>query len=121
MMRIEHIDHVQLAMPKGDEARAREFYGGVLGMREVTKPPMLAKRGGAWFESGHAQIHLGVEEDFRPAKKAHVALAVQGAAALRERLAASGYPVREDDAIDGVKRFFTDDVFGNRIEFVESL
>jgi catechol 2,3-dioxygenase-like lactoylglutathione lyase family enzyme len=118
-MNINNIDHVQLAMPAGEEAKARVFYAGVLGMNEIPKPPILAKRGGAWFQTGSVQLHLGVEEDFRPAKKAHVALTVSGAAELRRRLAIAGYPVREDAAIDGVKRFFTDDAFGNRIEFID--
>ncbi len=118
MIRIERIDHVQLAMPPGEEERARAFYSDVLGMREVAKPAVLAKRGGAWFETGPVQLHLGVEADFRPARKAHVALAISGANALRRKLTDAGYPVREDDAIEGVARFFTDDAFGNRIEFI---
>jgi catechol 2,3-dioxygenase-like lactoylglutathione lyase family enzyme len=112
------IDHVQLAMPKGEEAKARAFYAGLLGMNEVAKPEALAKLGGAWFESGPVQLHLGVEHDFRPAKKAHVALRVSGCNVLRGRLSAAGHDVRDDDAITGVTRFFTDDCFGNRIEFV---
>jgi catechol 2,3-dioxygenase-like lactoylglutathione lyase family enzyme len=118
-MHIDRIDHVQLAMPPGAEEQARSFYAGVLGMNEVPKPPVLAQRGGAWFKTGSVQLHLGVEQDFHPAKKAHVALAVSGAKELRERLVRAGLPIREDDAIDGVKRFFTDDVFGNRFEFIE--
>ena len=101
---ITAIDHVQLAMPRGKEAKARAFYAGVLGMREIEKPPVLAKRGGAWFEAGAAQIHLGVEDDFRPAKKAHVALHI-AANGLRKQLAAAGYPVIDDDAIAGVHAF----------------
>jgi catechol 2,3-dioxygenase-like lactoylglutathione lyase family enzyme len=119
MMRIGRIDHVQIAMPRGEEHRARAFYAGVLGMTEVAKPPKLAPKGGAWFATGAVQIHLGIEAEFRPAKKAHVALTVTGAANLRQRLADAGYPVREDDNIEGTKRFFTDDAFGNRIEFIE--
>ncbi len=114
---IRAIDHVQLAMPRGREAEARAFYGAVLGMAEVEKPPVLARRGGCWFEVGAAQIHLGVEDDFRPAKKAHVTLRVSGDA-LRGRLAAAGYAVRDDTDISGVTRFFTDDCFGNRLEFI---
>ena len=117
---IERIDHVQLAMPPGEEEKARAFYAGILGMREVIKPPVLAARGGGWFESGGAQLHLGVEADFRPARKAHVALTISGPAALRTKLEEAGYPVREDAAIEGVERFFTDDAFGNRIEFIET-
>lgn len=113
------IDHVQLAMPKGEEAKARAFYGGVLGMVELEEPPVLATRGGCWFASGAAQIHLGVEADFRPAKKAHPALTTAQGGALRQRLAAAGYPVIDDDAIPGATRFYTADCFGNRIELVE--
>jgi catechol 2,3-dioxygenase-like lactoylglutathione lyase family enzyme len=119
MMRIDRIDHVQLAMPPGAEEQARAFYSGILGMSEVQKPPVLAQRGGAWFITGQVQLHLGVEQDFRPAKKAHVALAVLGGDELRRKLADAGHPIRDDDAIDGVRRFFTDDAFGNRIEFIE--
>jgi catechol 2,3-dioxygenase-like lactoylglutathione lyase family enzyme len=119
-MKISRIDHVQLAMPPGEEQKARAFYATVLGMVEIPKPPILAKRGGAWFQTGSVQLHLGVEEDFRPAKKAHVALAVSGAEKLRKKLADAGYAVRDDVAIEGVKRFFTDDAFGNRIEFIEN-
>ncbi len=118
-MSIGSIDHVQLAMPRGEEAKARAFYGDVLGMREVAKPAKLALRGGAWFEAGAAEVHLGVEEDFRPARKAHVAFTVTDGSELRRKLQAAGHPVREDDAIAGVRRFFTDDAFGNRLEFIE--
>lgn len=114
------IDHVQLAMPKGEEAKARAFYGDVLGMKEIEKPPVLAKRGGCWFASGAVQIHLGVEDDFRPAKKAHPALTAAKGAPLRTRLAAAGYPVIDDDAIPGTARFYTADCFGNRIEIIET-
>jgi catechol 2,3-dioxygenase-like lactoylglutathione lyase family enzyme len=113
------IDHVQLAMPKGEEAKARAFYEGILGMKEIAKPELLAKRGGAWFESGKVQIHLGVEDDFRPAKKAHVAIVVERNFGLRKILTDASFPVKDDDMIPGVKRFYTDDTFGNRIEIIE--
>ena len=119
VMHLVSIDHVQLAMPKGEEAKARAFYAGVLGMSELEKPSALANRGGAWFQSGAVQIHLGVEDDFRPAKKAHVALAVRDSEPLRRKLSESGYRVHDDDLVLGVKRFYTDDSFGNRIEFIE--
>jgi catechol 2,3-dioxygenase-like lactoylglutathione lyase family enzyme len=112
------IDHVQLAMPKGEEAKARAFYSGVLGMAEIEKPSALVGRGGAWFQSGAVQLHLGVEEDFRPAKKAHVAIVTHGGDALKSKLRQHGHDVRDDDAIAGRSRFFTDDAFGNRIEFI---
>jgi catechol 2,3-dioxygenase-like lactoylglutathione lyase family enzyme len=118
-MKIMRIDHVQLAMPSDGEAMARDFYSGILGMTELPKPTVLAMRGGAWFQAGNVQLHLGVEEDFRPAKKAHVALSITDASELRSKLANAGYPIREDSAIDGLKRFFTDDAFGNRIEFID--
>jgi catechol 2,3-dioxygenase-like lactoylglutathione lyase family enzyme len=117
-MTLTHIDHVQLAMPIGLESKAREFYIGILGMAEIAKPPMLAKRGGAWFAVGEVQIHLGVEEDFRAAKKAHVALRLIGSEALRNKLSAAGFPVKDDDAIPDSKRFYTEDCFGNRLEFI---
>ena len=118
-MKILSIDHVQLAMPKGEESKARSFYVDMLGMTEITKPDALTGRGGAWFKSGKVQIHLGVEEEFRPAKKAHVAFAVSDAAPLRSTLSSHGCRVQDDDLIPGMKRFYTDDCFGNRIEFIE--
>jgi len=114
------IEHVQLAMPAGGEERAREFYGGLLGMREMTKPPELAKRGGCWFGSGAVQIHLGVEADFRAARKAHPALRCRDYDGLSARLRAAGVEVREDDAIPGVRRCHIFDPFGNRIELIRS-
>ncbi len=115
---ITALDHVQLAMPTGREAEARGFYIGVLGMTEMEKPPTLAKRGGAWFVSGNAQVHLGVEQDFHAAKKAHPALCISQSSALREKLANAGYPTIDDHAIPGTKRFYTEDCFGNRIELI---
>jgi catechol 2,3-dioxygenase-like lactoylglutathione lyase family enzyme len=116
------IDHVQLAMPFGGEDRARSFYAGLLGMKEVAKPPELAKRGGCWFECGPAQIHLGVEEDFRPARKAHPALRCFDYHALVARLRDAQVEVRADDSIPGVERCHIVDPFGNRIELIaESL
>ena len=112
------IDHVQLAMPVGEEDRARGFYGELLGMTEITKPEELAKRGGCWFGSGSVQIHLGVEVDFRPAKKAHPALRCGDYDALTARLRAAGVDVRNDNSIPGVRRCHVSDPFGNRIELV---
>jgi catechol 2,3-dioxygenase-like lactoylglutathione lyase family enzyme len=117
-MRITGIDHVQLAMPQGEEQRAREFYSHILGIPEVPKPPELAKRGGAWFESQFLKIHLGVEGDFRPARKAHPALLVEDLPGLVTLLRAQGYSVT-DDAVDGLVRAFVADPFGNRIELME--
>jgi catechol 2,3-dioxygenase-like lactoylglutathione lyase family enzyme len=112
------IDHVQLAMPHGGEAEARSFFVKLLGMAEVLKPLELAKRGGCWFESGTVQVHLGVEEDFRAAKKAHPALRCEDYLGLTARLRAAGVVVQEDDSIPGVRRCHVFDPFGNRIELV---
>jgi catechol 2,3-dioxygenase-like lactoylglutathione lyase family enzyme len=112
------IDHVQLAMPRGEEAKARHFYGDVLGMTEMAKPPELAKRGGCWFASGAVQIHLGVEEEFRPAKKAHPGLRCGDYDGLVERLRAAGVDVQEDRNIPGVRRCHVFDCFGNRLELI---
>jgi catechol 2,3-dioxygenase-like lactoylglutathione lyase family enzyme len=118
-MRIERLDHVQLAMPAGGENAARVFYSQTLGIPEVQKPPHLAKRGGCWFESDSVKIHLGVEQDFRPAKKAHPALIVSDLPALIERLSDNGYQVAEDQPLEGYNRRYVDDPFGNRIELME--
>ena len=112
------IDHVQLAMPEGEEAKAREFFAGVLGMREVPKPEKLAARGGCWFESGGVRIHAGVERDFRPARKAHPALRCSNFDELLLRLAARGIPRQDDDSIPGTRRCHIADPFGNRIELI---
>ena len=114
------IDHVQLAMPAGGEDAARAFYTGLLGLPEVPKPANLAARGGCWFENGAVKLHLGVEADFRPAKKAHPALLVGKLAALAARLEDAGVSVRRDGEIPGVKRCHTDDPFGNRIELIQA-
>ena len=118
-MRITRLDHVQLAMPAGGEDLARAFYNGVLGIPEVAKPPDLAKRGGCWFERGELKIHLGVEADFRPARKAHPALLVVDLHALSEKLRSSGYALLEDEPLEGYQRIYVDDPFGNRIELME--
>jgi len=112
------LDHVQLAMPRGAEEAARAFYGGLLGLVELPKPAPLAARGGLWFSCGALQLHLGVEPDFRPARKAHPALLVSGYDELLAELRRAEAPVREDDALEGVTRAFTEDPFGNRIELV---
>ena len=114
------IDHVQLAMPVGQEGAARRFYGELLGLVEVDKPPRLAARGGCWFvdRAGAIHLHLGVDPDFRPAAKAHPAFVVRDLELLRRRLEEAGREVVEDDAIAGVRRFYTADPFGNRLEFV---
>ena len=113
------IDHVQLAMPPGEEAAARRFYSSLLGMKEVPKPARLAKRGGCWFESGNVQIHVGVEQEFRPAKKAHPALRCSDYAGLISKLHAAGIEVQEANDIPEVRRCHLHDPFGNRIELIE--
>lgn len=117
-MRDAHLHHVQLAMPPGGEAAARRFYDGVLGIPEVDMPPELASRGGAWFRAGDLEIHLGVEEDFTPASRAHPAILVDDLGAVAARLREAGHDVRDDDRLPGHRRFHTDDPFGNRIEFL---
>ena len=118
-MRITRIDHVQLAMPAGGEKLARAFYGGALGIQEVPKPAHLATRGGCWFEREDLKIHLGVEAEFRPARKAHVALLVANLLELQEQLRSSGYQLKEDEPLEGYRRIYVDDPFGNRIELLE--
>src|SRR5690348_3358701 len=113
------IDHVQLAMPAGAEQRARDFYEGLLGIPEAPKPPELARRGGVWFERGALKVHLGVEADFRAARKAHPGFLVSGLAELAGRLRAAGVEVIEDDLLEGYLRVFVADPFGNRIELLE--
>jgi catechol 2,3-dioxygenase-like lactoylglutathione lyase family enzyme len=113
------LDHVQLAIPAGGEDAARAFYGGVLGLQEVPKPANLAARGGCWFSVGTLHLHLGVERDFRPARKAHPALLVTDLATLAARCAAHGHPVRSDEPLEGYERLYVDDPFGNRIELME--
>ena len=117
-MTILGFEHVQLAMPAGREAEAREFYSRLLGIPEIPKPAELARRGGAWFESGSVKIHLGVEADFRPARKAHPALLVRDLRALVERLREARVDVVEDP-LDGYFRVYAEDPFGNRVELME--
>ena len=118
MTEILRIDHVQLAMPAGREAEAREFYSGLLGIPEIVKPPQLAERGGVWFEIGSVKIHLGVEMDFRPARKAHPALLVHDLRGLVKRLCEARVDVLEDP-LEGRFRVYIADPFGNRIELME--
>jgi catechol 2,3-dioxygenase-like lactoylglutathione lyase family enzyme len=112
------IDHVQLAMPAGREDEARQFYAGLLGIPERAKPADLAARGGAWFESETVKLHLGVEADFRPARKAHPALLVRDLRALVDRLRQAGVPVIEEP-LAGHHRVYVADPFGNRLELME--
>jgi catechol 2,3-dioxygenase-like lactoylglutathione lyase family enzyme len=113
------LDHVQLAMPKDEEARAREFYGDLLGMEEVAKPEPLAGRGGVWFERGPVKVHLGVESEFRPALKAHPGIVVDDREALVARLSAAGYEIVTGPEVFGQIQIYTNDPFGNRLELMQ--
>jgi catechol 2,3-dioxygenase-like lactoylglutathione lyase family enzyme len=117
---IRAIDHVQVAAPAGCEPAAREFYGSILGMKEIVKPESLRARGGCWFQCGRDQLHIGVEKDFRAARKAHPAFAVENLGALRNSLHARGIPIVEDQNLPGTERFCVHDPWGNRLEFIES-
>jgi catechol 2,3-dioxygenase-like lactoylglutathione lyase family enzyme len=118
-MRIEALNHVQLAMPAGEEEAARRFYTGILDIPEVEKPAHLAKRGGCWFERGVLKVHLGVEQDFRPAKKAHPAFIVTDLPCLIRRLEGANFTVVADEPLAGYDRCYVSDPFGNRIELME--
>jgi catechol 2,3-dioxygenase-like lactoylglutathione lyase family enzyme len=120
-MPILALHHVQLAMPRGREDEARNFYVDVLGFTECPKPPNLAARGGAWFSAGSAEVHLGVEDDFRPAKKAHPALLVRDLPAMAAQCLAAGFSVIRDEPLPGYDRFYVVDPFGNRLELLEAL
>jgi catechol 2,3-dioxygenase-like lactoylglutathione lyase family enzyme len=113
------MDHFQIAAPVGCEAAAREFYGSILGMEEIEKPPVLRARGGCWFQCGGQQLHIGVERDFRPARKAHPAFAVADLDELRATLAAQGIAVVDDAELPATRRFYAEDPWGNRLEFIE--
>ena len=121
-MEILSIDHVQIAMPAGQEDQARAFYIEQLGFTEIPKPPDLAKRGGAWFQSGSVQLHLGVESDFRPVRKAHPAFVVSDLDSLIAKVQSAGYETdTPQPPLDGYKRAHVFDPFGNRIELMEKL
>lgn len=113
------LDHIQLAMPAGGEAEARRFYGEVLGLRELAKPAPLAARGGCWFEGPTLQLHLGVEQPFAPARKAHPAFLVADLAAWQAHLEQAGIATTPDETVPGVRRCYAADPFGNRLEFVQ--
>jgi len=118
MLPFTSIDHVQLAMPAGAEDTARAFYRDLLGMKAIAKPVELAGHGGCWFESGDVRIHLGVEQEFRPAKKAHPALRCQDYSSLTQSLRNAGIEVSEPGDIPGARRCHILDPFGNRIELI---
>jgi catechol 2,3-dioxygenase-like lactoylglutathione lyase family enzyme len=120
-MNICDLDHVQVAIPAGEEQRARDFYGGILGLAELPKPVHLAARGGLWFAVGSRQLHLGVDIDFRPARKAHPAFLVRDLARLLERCRRANVPIVEDEPLPGDDRAYLADPFGNRIELLQPL
>ncbi len=121
-MTILSIDHVQIVMPVGEEEQARSFYVSILGFREIPKPAELAKRGGVWFQSQNVQLHLGVEADFRAARKAHPAFIVSDLEELLFKVQSAGYEIdTSQPPLDGYKRAHVLDPFGNRIELMEKL
>jgi catechol 2,3-dioxygenase-like lactoylglutathione lyase family enzyme len=115
----DRVHHVQLAMPSGQEHAARDFYVGVLEMVEIDKPPALAQRGGAWFRAGGVELHLGVEDDFRPARKAHPGLLTPDLDEVARRLTRAGHAVEGDANFPGYRRCYVSDPFGNRLEFLQ--
>ena len=118
-MSVRRIDHILIAMPAGREDEARAFYQGILGIPEAQKPAELAARGGCWFEDGELKVHLGVEKNFAPARKAHPAFLVDDLAGLTAALTSAGYAIGHDKPLEGYDRIFVDDPFGNRIELME--
>ena len=121
-MKILSIDHVQIAIPGGEEDKARAFYIEQLGFTEIPKPPDLARRGGAWFQAGSVQLHLGVEAEFRPARKAHPAFLVHDLEVLISSVQGAGYETdTSQPPLDGYKRAHVFDPFGNRIELMQPL
>ena len=118
-MAIAAIDHVQVAIPAGGEDSARAFYGQLLGLPEIGKPENLRSRGGLWFQGSSLQLHLGVDPQFRPATKAHVALRVVNLQAVRKALTAAGYATKGDEPLPGYRRFYVNDPFGNRTEILQ--
>jgi catechol 2,3-dioxygenase-like lactoylglutathione lyase family enzyme len=115
------LHHVQLAIPRGGEDLARQFYGGILGMTELDKPPVLAARGGCWFRAGGWEVHLGVEEPFAPARKVHPGVLVDDLDALAHRLASADRRVDWDPEFPGYRRFYSADDHGNRLEFLQPI
>jgi catechol 2,3-dioxygenase-like lactoylglutathione lyase family enzyme len=118
-MFVTDIDHFQLAAPKGCEAEARRFFGQVLGLKEIEKPEPLRSRGGCWFRVGARQLHIGVEDSFRPNAKAHPAFSVSDIDAVFAALEQQGVRCVWDEALGGVRRFYSNDPWGNRLEFTE--
>jgi catechol 2,3-dioxygenase-like lactoylglutathione lyase family enzyme len=118
--RVVGLHHIQLAMPPSREEAAEAFYSGVLGLERIPKPPSLEARGGCWFRTANLELHLGVDDSFTPARKAHPAFIVEGLDALQDRLEAAGHKIVWDTQLGQYRRFYVNDPFGNRLEFVES-
>lgn len=116
---IANIDHVMIATPPDGENAARLFYSEILGLVEMAKPAALITRGGLWYQVGALQLHLGIDREFRPARKAHVAFIVSNLPGLRQQVIDAGLTVIDDDLLPGFDRFYLDDPFGNRLEFLE--
>jgi catechol 2,3-dioxygenase-like lactoylglutathione lyase family enzyme len=117
--RLVGLHHVQLAMPPDEEEAAVRFYGAILGLQQVPKPADLSPRGGVWFRTGDLEIHLGMEDQFSPAVKAHPAFLVDGLETLKARIEAAGYRVTDTVQIEGFHRVYVRDPFGNRVELIE--
>ena len=117
---IRGLDHVQLAAPLGCEDAARRFFGDLLGLEEIDKPAQLRPRGGVWFRAGAQHLHVGVERDFAPARKAHPAFTVDSVDTLAARLESAGVAIEWDDTLPGVRRFYVHDPWGNRIELLQA-
>ena len=117
---LDKLDHIQIAMPAGKEAEARWYYGEILGLPEIEKPEALRSRGGCWFELANAGLHLGVQEDFLPAKKAYPAFRVSNLAELAQILQEKDFSITWDDNLKKETRFYSEDIFGNRLEFMQT-
>jgi catechol 2,3-dioxygenase-like lactoylglutathione lyase family enzyme len=115
---LEAIHHINLVIPAGEENRARAFYGDILGLPEVAKPEELKASGGCWFERGNVRVHISIDPDFCPSKKAHTAFLIDALKPLRARIEEADYPVKDGSDVDGLERFFALDPFGNRLEFM---
>ncbi|MPQ26484.1 glyoxalase [Bacillus paralicheniformis] len=113
------IDHVQIAAPKGSEDECREFFSKILGMKEIPKPENLKKRGGVWFQCGTHELHIGIQENFIPAIKAHPAFSISDINKLKQRLIENNIKIKEDEPLEGATRFYVNDPFGNRLEFLQ--
>ena len=119
-MKLTQLDHVQIAIPQGGEPKAIDFFGRLLGLHQVEKPKELRGRGGCWFEADTFLIHAGIDHEFTSATKAHLAFCVDGLDALADLLASEGFPTSWDETFSDRKRFYSEDPFGNRIEFIEA-